>query len=121
MFLFDWIMKVPDTYWKREYNAERIRREKAESDAAYYKQTNEQLEEDRNRLSEKDICQAHAIDVFNREIDTMRAELAEKDKAIESKDREIVLLHEALRSERDLSTVLKTNSRLWERVKGANE
>ena len=96
MILFDFLMRGPDSYWKRRCHAEEIRKNKAEADLKYFQDTCEQLEEDRNRLSERDICQYRAIDTYNKEI---------------------VLLHEALRSERDLSAALRTNSKLWENIR----
>ncbi|MBP5461215.1 MAG: hypothetical protein J6Y20_03730 [Lachnospiraceae bacterium] len=117
MILFDFLMRGPDSYWKRRCHAEEIRKNKAEADLKYFQDTCEQLEEDRNRLSERDICQYRAIDTYNKEIARLRKELDEKEQIISSKDKEIVLLHEALRSERDLSAALRTNSKLWENIR----
>ena len=106
MFLFDWIMKVPDSYWKKEWNAERIRRQRAEADAKCYKDEADYTNESLGLLSDRDMKQARAIDAMNREILGIRKELSEAYAKIESQEREILLLHEALKSERKLNKVL---------------
>lgn len=117
MILFDLLMRGPDSYWKRRCHAEEIRKNKAEADLSYYRDTCEQMEEDRNKLSERDIMQYRAIEAMNKEIDKLKKDLKETQDRLLDKDREIILLHEALRSERDLSAALRTNSRLWENLK----
>ena len=118
MIIFDMIMRWPDSYWKRRCHAEEIRKNKAEADLKYFQDTCEQLTEDRNRLSERDIGQYHAIEVLNKEIEKLRKDLKAAQDKILDKDREIVLLHEALRSERELNASLRTNSKLWENIRG---
>ena len=118
MIIFDMIMRGPDSYWKRRCHAEEIRKNKAEADLKYFQDTCEQLTEDRNRLSERDIGQYHAIEVLNKEIEKLRKDLKAAQDKILDKDREIVLLHEALRSERELNASLRTNSKLWENIRG---
>lgn len=117
MIIVDWIMRPADSYWKRQWKAEEIRRKAAEADAKCFRDTNDQLVETRNVLSERDIKQAMAIAALNREIQRLKDELDAAQKTIEGKDKEILLLHEALRSERDLSAALRTNSKLWENIK----
>lgn len=117
MILFDMLMKGPDSFWKRKYHAEEIRRRSAEADRDYYKDSFEEQEKDLHRLSERDIGQYHAIEVLNKEIGRLREELDKAQLQISGKDKEILLLHEALRSERDTNAALKTNSRLWENIR----
>ena len=117
MIIVDWIMRPADSYWKKQYNAERIRRQRAEADAKCYRDEADYNHESLGILSERDMKQARAIEAFNREIQRLRDELDAAQKTIEGKDKEILLLHEALRSERDLSAALRTNSRLWENIK----
>ena len=110
MMLFDMLMKGPDSFWKRKFHAEEIRRNKAEADLAYYKDSLEQMEQDRNRLSERDICQYRAIEAMNKEIENLKRTVSEK-------EQENTLLRDALRSERELSTTLRMNSTLWANLK----
>lgn len=117
MLIVDWIMRPADSYWRKQYNAERIRRQRAEADAKCYKDEADYTSESLGLLSERDLKQARAIEAFNREIQRLKDELDAAQKTIEGKDKEILLLHEALRSERDLSAALRTNSRLWENIK----
>ena len=90
---------------------------RAEADAKCYRDEADYNHESLGILSERDMKQARAIEAFNREIQRLRDELDAAQKTIEGKDKEILLLHEALRSERDLSAALRTNSRLWENIK----
>ena len=117
MILFDMIMKGPDSYWKRRFHAEEIRRRAAEADRDYYKDSFTEQEKDLHRLSERDIGQYHAIETMNKEIARLKDELEKANMQISGKDKEIVLLHEALRTERDANQTLKTNSKLWENIK----
>ena len=106
MFLFDLIMKAPDSYWKKEYNAERIRRQKAEADAKYYKDEADYTNESLGLLSDRDMKQARAIDALNKKLIDVRKELSDAYAKLDSQDKEIMLLHEALKSERNLNKVL---------------
>ncbi len=117
MGVFDMIIAPADNYWKKQYNAEKIRRQRAEADAKCYKDEADYNHESLALLSDRDLKQARAIEAYNKEIAALKQELDAKERAIADKDREIVLLHEALRSERDLSAALRTNSRLWESIK----
>lgn len=117
MLIVDMLMRPADSYWKKQYNAEKIRRQRAEADAKCYKDEADYNHESLALLSDRDLKQARAIEAYNKEIAALKQELEAKERSITDKDREIVLLHEALRSERDLSAALRTNSRLWESIK----
>lgn len=106
MFLFDWIMKVPDSYWKKEWNAERIRRQRAEADAKCYKDEADYTNESLGLLTDRDMKQARAIDALNKKLIDVRKELSDAYAKLDSQDKEIMLLHEALKSERKLNKVL---------------
>ena len=106
MFIFDLIMKAPDSYWKKEYNAERIRRQKAEADAKCYKDEADYTNESLGLLSDRDMKQARAIDALNKKLIDVRKELSDAYAKLDSQDKEIMLLHEALKSERKLNKVL---------------
>ena len=117
MILFDMIMKGPDSYWKKQYNAERIRRQRAEANAKCFQDEADYEHESVALLSDKNLKQARALDAFCKEIEDSRKKVQEMQKELEAKNREIALLHEALRSERDMNSTLRTNSKLWENLK----
>ena len=117
MILFDWLMKAPDSYWKRQWKAEEIRRKAAEADRDYYAGTYDNMVDELDRISEQDLGQYHAIALMEKEISKLHGEMDKLNKSISDKEREIVLLHEALRTERELTASLRMNSKLWENIK----
>lgn len=119
MIFFDWLMKAPDSYWKRQWKAEEIRRKAAEADAKMYRDQSDYNYESLGVESERSLKQARAIEAYNREIAQLRKDMDELMKVISGKDKEIALLHEALRTERDLTAALKMNGKLWENIKEA--
>jgi len=117
MLLFDWLMRGPDSYWKKQFNAERIRRQRAEADAKCYKDEADYNHESLSILTDRDLKQSRAIETYNKEIASLKAGTEKLRETIAGKDREISMLQEALRSERDLNAALRTNSKLWENIK----
>jgi len=110
MFLVDVIMRPADSYWKKQFRAEEIRRRRAEVDAKYADDMRKIQEDDLALLSERDCKQAMAIETMNKEI-------ARLQKLNEQQEAEIRMLRECLQSERTANAALKTNSRLWEQIK----
>ena len=108
--LFELMLKPIDTYWKKQFRAEEIRRRRAEVDAKYADDMRKYQEEDLALLSERDRKQALAIEAMNRELDRLR-------KLTEQQEAEIRMLRECLQSERTANAALKTNARLWEQIK----
>ena len=117
MVLFDLIMRPADSYWKRQWKAEEIRRKSAEADLDYWRGTCENQKEDLAQRTERAFLQSRALDTLAKEIEKLKKELVAKDADISIKDREIGLLHEALRTERDLNAAMKTNGKLWDSIK----
>ena len=117
MILFDMLMKAPDSYWKRQYRAGEIRRKAAEADAKCYRDQADYNYESLGVESERSLKQARAIDAYIREIGKLNEAIEALQKTIADKDKEIGLLHEALRTERDLTAALKMNGKLWENLK----
>lgn len=110
MMLFDMIMKGPDSYWKRRYHAEEIRRNRAEADLRYSESIREEQEKDLAMLTRRDVGQAKAIEAFNREREDLRQE-------IKQRDDEIRMLRECLRAEKEANKALRTSTVLWEQLK----
>lgn len=117
MLIVDMLMRPADSYWRKQFKAEEIRRKAAEADRDYYAGTYDNMVAELDRISEQDLGQYHAIALMEKEIAKLKEEMDKLNKTISDKDREIVLLHEALRTERELTAALKTNSRLWENIK----
>lgn len=114
MILVDMILKPLDSYWKKQYTAEKIRRQRAEANEKYANDTLEEQERSLDLLSRRDVGQAHAIETLNREIVRLKNELADANKTIDARDEKIAVLWEALHAERDARAALKTSNRLWE-------
>ena len=110
MMLVDVLLKPVDSYWRKQYNLERVKRQRAEADAKYATDTMEEQEKNLDRLTRRDVGQARAIEAYNREREELQKELAEK-------DAEIAMLRECLRSERAAVEALKSNRLLWEQLK----
>jgi archaellum component FlaC len=117
MILFDLIMKAPDSYWKRRFHEEEIKRRRAEADARYFQDTGDDLREKLGIVSERDCKQASAISEYNKEIQRLKDDVETLIKDLESKQREIDTLREALRAEREARRVLSISNRLWEQLK----
>lgn len=117
MILFDLIMKAPDSYWKRRFHEEEIKRRRAEADARYFQDTGEDLREKLGIVSERDCKQASAISGYNKELSRLQSELESAKAEAEAKQREIDTLREALRAEREARRVLSISNRLWEQLK----
>lgn len=109
MFLVDAILKPADTYWKKQYNAEKIRRMKAEADAKCYKDEADYTNESLALLSDRDLKQSRAIDAYTRQV----AELEQK---LKERDREITMIREVLAAERRASRVYAMTEKLFETV-----
>ncbi len=108
--LFDLMMKPIDSYWKKRFHAEEIKRRAAEADATCYRYRSQDLEEKVNVLSERDIGQYHAIEVLNRKI-------AELEKAVADRDKDLQTAHELLAAERRASKAYALSEKLWEERK----
>lgn len=121
MRIVDLIMRGPDSYWKAQFKAEEIKRKYQEADAECFRKLNESMKQDLDRLSDRALLQSRAIDGLTKENEKIKAAFEkyageQKEKLI-AKDKEIGMLHEALRTERELNAALRTNSRLWENIK----
>ena len=117
MILFDMIMRAPDSYWKRQHKAEELKRKSAEADLSYYRGTCDNQQKDLDRLSERSFLQSRAIDAQVQEIQKLKDDMEALKQKLKERDNEIGLLHEALRTERDLNAALRTNSKLWDSLK----
>ena len=114
MILFDMLMRGPDSYWKKQYNAEAIRRRSAEADAKMYKDIADLQEHDLDEFTRKTVGQSVAVELLNKKIAELEQKIAAQASTIENRDREIAVLRDALQSERDARAALKTSNRLWE-------
>ena len=119
MILFDMLMRGPDSYWKKQYNAESIKRRSAEADAKMYKDIAEMQEHDLDEFTRKTVGQGVAVELLNKKIAELEQTIAGQATTIEHRDREIAVLREALQSERDARAALKTSNRLWEEQRKA--
>ena len=119
MLIIDCILKPVDSYWKRQYNTERIRKESALADARCSRGFMDEQEKQLDLLHEKCVAQSRAIEAMNREREALHGKINALEAEARNRDREIDLLREALRSEREAKAALKTNARLWENIKGS--
>lgn len=114
MGVFDLILAPADTYWKKQYNAEKIRRQRAEANEKYATDTMDEQEKNLDLLTRRDVGQARAIEAMNAEILRLKAELEKARSDVAERDERIALLYDALHAERDARAALKTSQRLWD-------
>ena len=119
MILFDLIMKPADSYWKKQYNSERVKRQRAEADAKCYKDEADYNNETVALLSDRDLKQARAIEAYNKQIEEMRQQLKQRDHELQERANEIRMLKETLAAERRASKVYQMTEKLWNEVKEA--
>ena len=119
MWIVDTILKPADTYWKKQYNAERIRRQRAEADAKCYKDEADYQAESIALLTDRDLKQSRAIEAYNKEVAQLKADVEKERQRVQDKEHEIDLLNQALRAEREAKEQYRTSQRLWEAGKAA--
>jgi hypothetical protein len=119
MILVDMILKPADNYWKKQYNAERIRRQRAEADAKCYKDEADYTNDSLAILTERDLKQARAIEAYSKEVENLKRRVDLEHEKVLAKEREIELLSQALRAEREAKEQYRTSQRLWEAGKSA--
>ena len=119
MGVFDLILAPADNYWKRQYNAEKIRRQRAEANEKYATDTMDEQEKNLDLLTRRDVGQARAIEAMNAEILRLKSELEKAQADVSERDERIALLYDALHAERDAHAALKTSQRLWDEKRQA--
>ena len=112
--LIDMILRPVDTYWKKQFHAEEIKRRKAEADASYYRQEADYTNESNAILMDRDMKQSRAIEAYTKQV----AELEQK---LKERDFELANLREMLATERRASKAYQMAERLWESAKEVRE
>lgn len=109
--IIDAILKPVDNYWKKQYNAERIRRQRAEADAKCYKDEADYNHESLAIVSDRELKQARAIEAYNKEIAELKQRLKER-------ETELTMTRQLLDAERRASKAYQLSERLFENAKG---
>jgi len=110
MILVDAILKPADTYWKKQYNAERIRRQRAEADAKCYKDEADYTSESLAIVSDRELKQARAIEAYNKEVTELKQRLKDR-------ETELSMTRQLLDAERRASKAYQLSERLWQASK----
>jgi len=108
--IIDAILKPVDNYWKKQYNAERIRRQRAEADAKCYKDEADYNHETLAIVSDRELKQARAIEAYNKEV----AELKQR---LKDRETELSMTRQLLDAERRASKAYQLSERLWQASK----
>jgi len=109
--IIDAILKPVDNYWKKQYNAERIRRQRAEADAKCYKDEADYNHETLAIVSDRELKQARAIEAYNKEVSELKQRLKER-------ETELTMTRQLLDAERRASKAYQLSERLYESAKG---
>jgi len=119
MLIVDCILKPVDSYWKRQYNTERIRKESALADAKCSRGFMDEQEKQLDLLHEKCVAQSRAIEAMNLEREALNGRIRALETEVKNREKEIDLLRDTVRAEREAKAALKTNARLWESLKAS--
>lgn len=105
--LFDLLMKPVDSYWKRQYRAEKMRRERAETNQRFAETKLRYQEEDAEKILVKDAAQVKTIDACMKDRQQLLDEIELLHGEIDRMDREMELMRETIRAHRDTIFALK--------------